>query len=78
VPELPTTSNYNSDDAARAAALLSPSAVYLELDDELRVTAFNSLASVTLEIRSRIFGIGRKVQVSRDTLTPSTNRAGVE
>jgi hypothetical protein len=30
---------------------------------------------VTLEIRSRILGIGRKVQVSRDTLTPSTARA---
>lgn len=75
MPELATTSNFNPDDAARAAALLSPSALYLEFDDELRVTAFNSVASVVLEIRSRIFGLGRKVQVSRDTLTPSTSRA---
>lgn len=61
--------------AQQASTVLAPSATYLMLDDEIRVTAYNGAAGVTLEVHARIFGTTQLVQVSRDTLTPSTNRA---
>lgn len=59
----------------RWGAQLSPSSVYLRIDDNLRVTAYNALASVVLQVRSRVLSLDGQVQGSADAFTPSTARA---
>lgn len=59
----------------RQFAQVSPSAVYMRIDDNLRVTAYNALASVTLNIRSRVLSLDGTIQASDDRLVPSTARA---
>lgn len=54
---------------------LSPSSLYMRVDDNLRITAYNALASVILGIRSRVLSLGGEVQASADVLTPATDRS---
>jgi len=51
-----------------------PSAFYMDVDDNLRITAYNALAGVVLGIRSRIVAPDGSIQASADTLTPNTDR----
>jgi hypothetical protein len=59
----------------RLSAQLAPSSVYLRLEDNLRITSYNSLASVVLNIRSRVLSCEGKVQASADVQTPNTDRS---
>lgn len=49
-------------------------AVYLRLDDNVRITSFNSAAGVTLACRSRMVDLRGLVQVGNDLQTPNTDR----
>ncbi|OLB84954.1 MAG: hypothetical protein AUI15_33835 [Actinobacteria bacterium 13_2_20CM_2_66_6] len=51
-----------------------PSAFYLRADENLKVTSYNALASVSLSVRARIYTADGHVEDSLDTQTPTTNR----
>lgn len=73
---LPDTMMADADAQRRLFAGLTPSSVYLTIDDNLRVTAYNSLASVVCQIRLRMLNLeGRVVPSGSESLTPTTNRA---
>jgi len=55
-------------------AQLAPSPWYLRIDDNLRITSYNSLAAVKLTIRSRVLTLNGDVDVSSDGQTPNTDR----
>src|SRR5437868_7689263 len=61
---------------ARLRAQLTPSSVYLRLEDNLRITSYNSLASVVLNVRSRVLNVEGTIQASGDVQTPNTDRSG--
>jgi hypothetical protein len=73
--------NPDSDDPLRLSdffrlqAALSPSAFYMHVDDNLRVTSYNAAAGVVLTIRSRILDASGSIQASSDTHTPLTTRS---
>jgi hypothetical protein len=52
----------------------APSLCYLRADDNVRVTAYNALASVRLVINSRVLTGTSGVEDAGDTLVPATNR----
>lgn len=53
---------------------LAAAGIYLRIDDNIRVTAYNALASVVLNLRSRVLALDGQVQASNDQFTPATNR----
>ncbi len=64
-------------DQARMLSTRSwPSPYYLNMDDELRVTSFNSAAAVVLGVRSRVLNTSGLIQASADSHTPNTDRSG--
>jgi hypothetical protein len=52
----------------------TPSAVFMRLDDNIRVTSYNALASVGLTIRARVMTEDGTIDDSVDTQTPNTDR----
>jgi hypothetical protein len=67
-----------SDPAAlrRQFAQLAPSSVYMTVDDNLRVTAYNALTAVVVNVRARVLNLeGRVVPNGADVFTPTTSRA---
>lgn len=62
-------------DIARLAPQIAPSPCYLRVDDNLRITSYNSLAAVQLTIRSRVLTLNGDVDVSSDLQTPNTDRS---
>jgi hypothetical protein len=61
-------------DALRLYAHVNPSAVYMRIDDNIRITSYNSLASVRLEVRSRILGCEGNIIASGDVQVPNSDR----
>jgi len=47
---------------------------YLRMDEDLRITSYNALASVVLSVRARMYEADGRVTDSIDSHTPNTNR----
>jgi hypothetical protein len=47
---------------------------FLKVDDNLRLTSYNALASVRLEVRYRFFDCDGKIQASQEAQAPNTDR----
>lgn len=58
----------------RLEMLNSPGAMYLGVEDNLRITTFNSQAGVTLAIRARVLMADRRVVPCGDVHTPLATR----
>lgn len=65
----------NDDAPLLARAIGAPSGVYCTGDEQLRVTAFNAAANVTLAIRGRFLDIDGHLQPIGESLTPATDRS---
>lgn len=52
----------------------APGGFYMRIDDNIRVTSYNSLAGVTLSVRTRFLTLDGLVQASVDAHTPNTDR----
>lgn len=65
------------DDATfgRLQSQLTPSAFYMRVDDNIRITSFNSAAGVQLALRSRFLGLDGEIMPSADLQTPNTDRS---
>src|SRR5216117_143181 len=63
------------DTVIRLLGQLAPHGFYLRREDNLRLTAFNSAAGVTLSIRSRTLTLAGEIIASADQLVPTTARA---
>ena len=61
-------------DSTEIGTKWAPSANYLRVDENLRVTSYNSASGVTLTIRARVWGLDGPVSDSGDSQTPATNR----
>lgn len=61
------------DIAARLSSAFS-SAWYLRTDDNLRVTSYNALASVRLELRYRMLDLNDNIVASQEAQVPNTDR----
>lgn len=61
-------------DLTKLAPQLAPSGAYMRLDDNLRITSYNSAAGVGLTIRSRILTTDGSIDASSDGQTPNTDR----
>jgi hypothetical protein len=59
----------------RLLAQLTPSAFYMRQEDNLRLTAFNSAASVELAVRTRFLTPEGEIVAGSDRLVPTTARA---
>lgn len=66
------------DDATfgRLRTQLSPSAFYMRVDDNIRITSYNAAAGVQLALRSRFLGLDGGIMPSADVQTPNTDRSG--
>jgi hypothetical protein len=65
------------DDATldRLRVQLTPSAFYMRVDDNIRVTSYNAAAGVSLALRSRFLGLDGEIMPSADLQTPNTDRS---